>query len=130
MSTQVDPSLRYQKTHEWSRMDGDEIVVGISDHAQEALNDLVFVELPRVGDRLSKGDRFGTVESVKAASDVYMPLSGVITAANAEVEKTPEIINHDPYHAGWLIRIKPDRAADLDALLDAAAYEQFLASEN
>jgi glycine cleavage system H protein len=89
----------------------------------------VFVDLPRVGTRLASGDRFGTVESVKAASDVYMPVPGIITATNTDLEKTPESINKDPYGTGWLIRLKPDNPADLDGLLDAAGYSQYLAEE-
>jgi glycine cleavage system H protein len=129
MSTKIDTTLRYQKTHEWARLDGSEVVVGISDHAQDALSDLVFVDLPSVGSTLARGDRFGTVESVKAASDVYMPVSGTITATNVALEKTPEAINQDPYNTGWLIRVRPDNAADLDSLLDAAAYGQYLSEE-
>ena len=117
------------KTHEWARLDGDEIVCGISDHAQESLSDLVYVELPLVGTRLRAGDAFGVVESVKAASDVYMPAGGTITAVNNALESAPEAINKDPYQSGWLIRFKPDNPADLDTLMDAAAYEQQLAAE-
>jgi glycine cleavage system H protein len=103
--------------------------VGISDHAQEELSDLVFVELPRVGAKLNKGDVFGVVESVKAASDLYMPVSGTITATNTTLEKTPETINKDAFGEGWLIKLKPDTPADLDSLMDAQAYEQFLKEE-
>lgn len=130
MSSKIDPTLKYQKTHEWARLDGNVIVVGISDHAQDALSDLVFVDLPRVGTALKAGERFGTVESVKAASDVYMPVAGVITAINVALERTPETINTDPYVNGWLIKITPTNAADLGSLLDAAAYGQYLAEEH
>ncbi len=129
MSSTVDASARYLKTHEWARPEGDVIVCGISDHAQQALNDLVYVELPRVGDTLKAGDRFGAVESVKAASDVYMPVSGTITAVNSALEKAPEIINKDPYGEGWLVKIKPRDPAEWSQLLDAAAYEEFLKAE-
>jgi glycine cleavage system H protein len=129
MSSKIDPSAKYLKTHEWARLDGDEVVVGISDHAQEALSDLVYVELPRIGTKFNKGDTFGVVESVKAASDVYMPVSGTVTAANNSIEKAPEEINKDPYRAGWLIKIKPDNPAELDELLDATAYQKFLNEE-
>ncbi len=129
MSLQIDPSVRYQKTHEWVRQDNGELVIGISDHAQDALSDIVFLELPRVGTKLAKGERFGTIESVKAASDVYMPVAGVITATNSGLETTPEVINKAPYEAGWLIKVKPDNIAEFDALLDATAYEQFLKEE-
>ena len=129
MNSKIDTTARYQKTHEWARQTGSEVVVGISDHAQEELSDLVFVELPRVGAKLNKGDVFGVVESVKAASDLYMPVSGTITATNTTLEKTPETINKDPFGEGWLIKLKPDTPADLDSLLDAQAYEQFLKEE-
>lgn len=127
--SKVDSSARYLKTHEWARADGDEVVAGISDHAQDAMGDLVYVELPRVGDTLKAGDRFGVVESVKAASDVYMPVSGVITAVNAALEGGPELINRDAYGEGWMIRIKPANPADIGALLDAAAYQAQLDAE-
>jgi glycine cleavage system H protein len=129
MSSKIDTTARYQKTHEWARLAGSEVTVGISDHAQDELSDLVFIELPRVGAKLNKGDVFGVVESVKAASDLYMPVSGTITATNTSLEKTPETINKDPYGEGWMIKFKPDSAADLDSLLDAQAYEQFLKDE-
>ncbi len=129
MSSTVNTNARYLKTHEWARADGDLVVCGISDHAQQALNDLVYVELPRVGDTLKAGDRFGAVESVKAASDVYMPVSGTITAVNTALEKAPEIINKDPYGDGWMIKVKPSDPDELSRLLDAAAYEEQLKAE-
>ena len=127
--SKVDSSARYLKTHEWARSDGDEIVAGISDHAQDAMGDLVYVELPRVGATINAGDRFGVVESVKAASDVYMPATGVVTAVNAALEGGPELINRDAYGEGWMIRFKPANPADLGALLDAAAYQALLDAE-
>ena len=129
MSAKIDPTARYQKTHEWARLSGSEVTVGITDHAQEELSDLVFVELPRVGTKYNKGDVFGVVESVKAASDLYMPAAGSITATNTALEKAPETINKDPYGAGWLVKFKPDNPADLDTLLDANAYGKFLLDE-
>lgn len=129
MATNIDSTARYLKSHEWARRDGDEIVCGISDHAQEALSDLVFVELPLVGATLRAGEAFGVVESVKAASDVYMPIGGAITAVNNALESAPETINKDPFGAGWLIRVRPDNPAEFDALIDATAYEQLLAAE-
>ncbi|MCS7060826.1 MAG: glycine cleavage system protein GcvH [Anaerolineae bacterium] len=129
MSSTIDSSARYLKTHEWARLEGDLIVCGISDHAQQAMNDLVYVELPRVGDKLKAGERFGTVESVKAASDVYMPVSGTITAVNTALEKAPEIINKSPYHDGWMIKIKPDNPDEFGQLLDSSAYEEVLKAE-
>lgn len=129
MATTIDPSARYLKSHEWARRDGDDLVCGISDHAQEALSDLVFVELPMVGATLRAGETFGVIESVKAASDVYMPVGGTIVAVNDALEGAPEAINKDPYGAGWLIRVKPDNPAEFDALMDATAYGQQLAAE-
>jgi glycine cleavage system H protein len=129
MASKIDSSARYLKTHEWARLEGSEIVCGISDHAQEALSDLVYVELPSVGAALRAGEVFGVVESVKAASDVYLPVGGTIIAVNHALEGAPEAINKDPYQAGWLIRVKPDNPADFEALMDAAAYEQQLAAE-
>ncbi len=126
MASKIDLSARYLKTHEWARIEGDEIVCGISDHAQSAMNDLVYVELPSVGATYKAGEAFGVVESVKAASDVYMPISGTITAVNTQLESKPEIINQDPYQGGWMIRIKPDDIAEFDNLLDADAYAQLL----
>ena len=93
----LDPEARYAETHEWVRKDGDGFVCGISDHAQESLSDIVYVELPEAGDGFDKGDSFGVVESVKAASDVYMPMGGEITAVNEALEDTPELVNQDPY---------------------------------
>lgn len=129
MASKIDSSARYLKSHEWARKDGDEIVCGISDHAQEALSDLVYVDLPLVGAKLAAGEAFGVVESVKAASDVYMPVGGTIAAVNNALESAPEAINQDPYGAGWLIRVKPDNPVEFDTLLDAVAYEAQLAAE-
>jgi len=125
----LDPEARYAKTHEWARWDGDEIVCGITDHAQESLSDVVYVELPEVGDVFDKGDTFGAVESVKAASDLYMPVGGEITAVNEDLEDTPELINQDPYGEGWIIRLAPSNPAEFDDLMDAEAYEAFVAEE-
>lgn len=125
----LDPDARYTKTHEWARWDGDEIVCGITDHAQESLSDIVYVELPEVGDSYEKGDSFGVVESVKAASDLYMPMGGEITAVNEALEEAPELVNQDPYGEGWMIRFKPSDPSEFDDLLDADAYEAFVAEE-
>ncbi len=127
--SKVDGAARYLKTHEWARVEGDVVVIGISDHAQDAMGDLVYVELPKVGDALTAGERFGVVESVKAASDVYLPISGSVLETNSALESAPDGVNRDPYGAGWLIKIKPDNLSDLDALMDAAAYQKQLDSE-
>jgi glycine cleavage system H protein len=125
----LNPEARYAKTHEWARWDGDEVVCGISDHAQESLSDIVYVELPEEGDALEKEYPFGVVESVKAASDLYMPLGGEITAVNEVLEDKPEMVNQDPYGEGWMIRFAPSDPAEFDDLLDANAYEALVAEE-
>lgn len=122
----IDPNARYMKSHEWARLSGDVIMCGISDHAQEAMGDLVYVELPQIDQHLAAGEAFGVVESVKAASDVYMPVSGTVIAINETLSSAPENINKDPYQTGWMIQVKPDNANDLAQLMDAAAYEALL----
>ena len=129
--SQTPGNLKYAKTHEWARLEDDgTITVGISDHAQELLGDLVFMELPEVGTSVSAGKECTVVESVKAASDVYAPVSGEITETNAALADSPEIVNSDPYGEGWLFRIKPSDAGELDLMLDAKAYEQAAAEED
>jgi glycine cleavage system H protein len=118
--------LRYTKNDEWVRVDGDSAVIGITDYAQDQLSDIVYVEVnPGEGDSVSKGDSFGTVESVKAAADVYMPISGTVTAINDLLEDTPEVINDDPYGQAWMLKITISDAAELDGLLDPEAYQAF-----
>lgn len=117
--------LKYARTDEWLRLDGDEGTVGITDYAQDQLNDVVFVELPEVGAKFNKGQAFGVVESVKAAVDLNMPVSGTVTAVNSELESDPERLNTDPYGKAWIIRIKVDNPADADSLMDAKAYEDY-----
>jgi glycine cleavage system H protein len=125
----LDPEARYAESHEWARKDGAEIVVGISDYAQESLSDIVYVELPEVGDTLEQGDSFGVVESVKAASDVYAPVGGEVVAVNSELEDAPELVNQDPFGAGWLIRLAPGDLSQFDDLMDSDAYEAVVAEE-
>jgi glycine cleavage system H protein len=125
----VEKGLLYLESHEWVRLEGDEAVVGISDFAQEELNDVVYVELPEVGDTFAKGDVFGTVESVKAASDVYLPLSSEVIAVNKELEDSPQLVNEDPYGKGWFVRIKVSNPEEAKTLLDADGYAKFLAEE-
>jgi glycine cleavage system H protein len=115
--------LLYTKHDEWVRVDGDEVVIGITDYAQDQLSDVVYVELPEVGDTFDKGEPFGVVESVKAASDIFAPVTGEITAINEELEDSPEIVNEDPYGKGWFVRIKLSDKSDLDDLMDAQAYQ-------
>ena len=121
-----DSGVLYQKTHEWSRKEGNLIVVGISDYAQDSLGDVVFVELPAAGKNLKKDEAFGVVESVKAASDVYAPLEGTVVEANEALKDEPGLINSDPFGAGWFIKIKPANPADYDKLMSAADYESFV----
>lgn len=125
----VPPDLKYTKTHEWIRTRSDGTVeVGITDHAQHALGDLVFVEVPQAGRTLNAGEPCAVVESVKAASDVYSPVAGEVTAGNPELAATPELINTDPYGSGWLMRVKPAGTAT-NGLMSSADYEAMLAAE-
>jgi glycine cleavage system H protein len=123
--SEVPAELRYARSHEWARVEDDgTVTVGISDHAQEALGDVVFVELPEEGADLSAGDEAGVVESVKAASDIYAPVAGTVIATNAVLEDTPETVNSDPYQDGWFFKLQPRDVAEVEALLlDAAAYQ-------
>jgi glycine cleavage system H protein len=122
-------NLKYTKSHEWVRQEADgSATVGITFHAQEMLGDVVFVEPPAVGRKVRQGEECGVIESVKAAADIYAPLSGEIVAANGELTDAPEKINQDPY-AAWMFRIKPDSPGELSALLDAAAYQRIAESE-
>jgi glycine cleavage system H protein len=114
--------VRYSESHEWTRNEGDTCRVGITDYAQDQLGDIVFVELPDVGDVLAKGDEFGTVESVKAVSELYMPVGGEIIAVNTGLEETPELVNNTPYSDGWMIEIKPDQPSEMEELLTHDAY--------
>jgi glycine cleavage system H protein len=124
----IPADLKYLESHEWARVESDgTVTVGISDHAQGALGDLVFVEVPEVGKTLNKGDAAAVVESVKAASDVYSPVSGEVVAANDALSGSPELVNSDPYGAGWLFKVKPSNGSELEQLLDAKAYEKVVA---
>ncbi|MBL8048838.1 MAG: glycine cleavage system protein GcvH [Chthonomonas sp.] len=118
----VPADLKYTKSHEWVRVEGDVATIGITDHAQSELGDVVFVELPSAGRSLSAGDTFGSVESVKTVSDVYAPIGGEVTEANETLGAQSELVNTDPYGQGWLIKVKVSDASQLDALMDAAAY--------
>ncbi|MGE0115306.1 MAG: glycine cleavage system protein GcvH [Steroidobacteraceae bacterium] len=120
----IPAELKYLASHEWARVEADgTLTVGISDHAQAALGDLVFVETPEVGRKVKAGEAFAVVESVKAASDVYSPVSGEVLAVNEALGATPELINQSPYGEGWLMKIRPSDASELARLLDAAAYQ-------
>ena len=120
---------RYVRTHEWVKIEGDTAVIGISDHAQEALGDVTFVELPGVGERVEAGKECGTIESVKAAEDLYSPLSGVVVEVNDALEESPEIINEDPYGKGWLFKVREFDPAEYEKLMDAEAYEKYVKEE-
>lgn len=122
----IPDNLMYDASHEWIRIEGDVATIGITDHAQDQLGDLVFVELPDVGDELEKGDSCAVVESVKAASDVYSPLSGEVLEVNEELADSPESINESPYEAGWLFKLRV--TGDTDHLVDAAGYQALLDS--
>jgi len=123
----VPTDLRYTKDHEWVRVDGDEAVVGITDYATNQLGDIVFVELPDVGRTLSQAGTFGVVESVKAVSDLFSPVSGEVTSGNDALAAAPELVNSDPYGDGWMIRLKLANPTEVDELLDAAAYDALIA---
>jgi glycine cleavage system H protein len=118
------PDLKYTRTHEWIRIEGDTATLGITDYAQGELGDVVFLELPQAGRVLKPEESFGTIEAVKAVSDLFSPLSGEVTAANAQLSGSPELVNKDPYGQGWMVKLKFSNAAELSGLLDAAAYEK------
>jgi glycine cleavage system H protein len=121
----VPQELKYARTHEWARLEEDgTVTVGISDHAQDALGDVVYVEHPEPGQQVAVGDEAGVVESVKAASDIYAPVSGSVIAVNEALDDAPETVNQDPYGDGWFFKIQPDDVAELDELLDAEAYAE------
>ena len=123
----VPNDLRYTKDHEWVRLDGDEATVGITAYAADQLGDIVFVELPDVGKALSRHATFGVVESVKAVSDLFAPLSGEVAATNDALTGSPELVNGDPYGEGWMIKVRLSETAEVDGLLDAAAYDALIA---
>ena len=127
---EIPGDLKFMKSHEWARVeDKGTVTVGISDHAQSQLGDLVYVELPSIGDHVQAGNACAVVESVKAASDVYSPVTGEVVAGNADLGGQPELINSDPYGAGWIMRIRPDDKAQFAAMLDPKMYEAALAAE-
>jgi len=125
----VPQDLRFTKDHEWVKVEGNVAVIGISDYAQDALGDIVFLELPDVGATFGAGDAIGVVESVKAVSDIYCPVSGQVVETNEALVDAPETVNGAPYVGGWMVKIKMSNPADLDELMDAAAYEKYLAEE-
>lgn len=119
----IPADLRYAKSHEWARLEKDgTVTVGITDYAQNSLGDITYVQAPKVGATLKAGETFGVVESVKAASDLYAPIAGTVTAVNAALESAPETVNRAPYTDGWMLKLKPADAGAINSLLDAAAY--------
>jgi glycine cleavage system H protein len=125
----LDANAKYQDTHEWARQEGDLIVCGITDHAQDSLSDVVYVELPEVGAVMEQGDIFGVVESVKAASDLYIPMSGEIVEVNDTLEDEPELVNEDAYGQGWMIKFKPSDLGQWDGLLTGEGYQKAVEAE-
>lgn len=125
----VPEDLHYSKDHEWVRVEGDVAIVGITDYAQNSLGDVVYVELPKVGEDFAAHESFGSVESVKAVSEVFSPVTGAITEVNDSLNDEPEKVNNDPYGEGWMIRIKMQNPGEVDSLLTAAEYEDFTKAE-
>lgn len=128
--SEVPSNRQYTKSHEWIERNGETVTVGITAHAQEALGDLVFVELPEAGDELSIGDGFAVIESVKAASDIYAPINGEIIEVNEQLEGSPELVNDDPYGEGWLVKMTIGSESDLEGLLDSEAYQKAIDEED
>ena len=126
---EIPAGLRYSKEHEWVATEEEVATIGITDYAQEQLGEIVYVELPAVGDKISKDDAFGVVESVKAVSDIYAPVSGTVVEVNQELPESPEMINEDPYGDGWLVKVKVSDGVELDDLLDHEEYEELVAAE-
>ncbi|MHB8049605.1 MAG: glycine cleavage system protein GcvH [Coriobacteriia bacterium] len=121
--------LKYDREHEWVRLDGDIATIGISDFAQDQLGEVVYVDLPSVGDSVATGDSFGEVESVKSVSELFSPVSGEVVEVNSALDDAPEAVNDDSYGDGWMIKVKVDNLSDVEALMDADDYEAFLAEE-
>ena len=124
----IPENLRYSKDHEWVSVDGDVATIGITDYAQHSLGDVVYIDMPRVGDKFSTHEAFGSVESVKAVSEIFTPIAGEIAEVNEGLNDTPEAVNNDPYSAGWMIKIKMDNPNEADKLLSAVEYEEYLAA--
>lgn len=126
MAGNIPQNLKYTKEHEWARIEGNRVVVGVTSHAQEALGDVVFVELPKVGATVTSGKQFGVIESTKAVSELYSPLSGKVVKVNDALSDNPQTINSDPYGAGWIIELEPSDSKELAGLMDASAYGDLL----
>jgi glycine cleavage system H protein len=126
----VPEDLHYSKDHEWVRVDGNEAVIGVTDYAQNSLGDVVYVELPKPGDEFAANESFGSVESVKAVSEVFTPVAGVVSSINESLADEPEKVNSDPYGDGWMIRVKMSNSGEVDSMLSAAEYEDFTKAES
>jgi glycine cleavage system H protein len=126
----IPENLRYSKDHEWVSVDGDIATIGITDYAQSSLGDVVYVELPKPGDKFNAHEAFGSVESVKAVSEIFTPIAGEVVEANDGLNDTPEVVNSDPYSGGWMIKIKMDNPGVADAMLSAAEYDEYLSSNS
>ena len=126
----VPEDLHYSKDHEWVRVDGDQAIIGITDYAQDSLGDVVYVELPKAGDEFAANESFGSVESVKAVSEVFTPIAGAVVQINESLADEPEKVNSDPYGDGWMIRVKMSNSGEVDSLLTAAEYEDFTKAES
>ncbi|MFA5271961.1 MAG: glycine cleavage system protein GcvH [Candidatus Omnitrophota bacterium] len=122
-------SLRFSKTHEWAKIDANVAMIGISDYAQKSLGDIVFIELPKTGAKLKANSQFGTIESTKAASELYSPLSGEVTEINKDLINNPQWVNESPLERGWMFKIKVENNSEADSLMDEAAYKEFVAKE-
>ena len=122
----IPENLRYSKDHEWVAVDGDIATVGITDYAQHSLGDVVYIDMPRGGDKFATHEAFGSVESVKAVSEIFMPVGGEITEVNEGLNDTPEAVNNEPYTTGWMVKVKMDNPGEADAMLSAVEYEEYL----
>jgi len=125
----VPEDLHYSKDHEWVRVENSDAIIGITDYAQNSLGDVVYVELPKIGDHFAASESFGSVESVKAVSEMFTPVAGEVVAVNEELADEPEKVNEDPYNAGWMIRVRMSNPGEVDSLLTAAEYEDFTKAE-
>lgn len=124
----IPENLRYSKDHEWVAVDSDVATIGITDYAQHSLGDVVYIDMPRVGDKLNNHEAFGSVESVKAVSEIFTPIAGEIVEVNSELNDTPEDVNNNPYEAGWMIKVKMDNPLEADGMLSSEEYEEYLAA--
>jgi glycine cleavage system H protein len=124
----IPENLRYSKDHEWVAVDGDIATIGITDYAQHSLGDVVYIDMPRAGDRFAAHEAFGSVESVKAVSEIFTPVAGEVTEVNEGLNDTPEVVNSDPYGGGWMVKVKMDNPGEADAMLAAVEYEEYLSA--